>query len=606
MAKSPSITIKEIDKSSYTVTNSQTVLAIIGYGTKGPTDKPQMITSKNEFIKTFGTIPSESPLGHLAAYRAFNQTNKIIYQRVADDTAVEATIVLSQPGYQEFSTPTSATIFSSSETYTFDIAVNGAGASTITIVADGEKTLTEIAALIDAELTGATCAVNSSTNLIRVTSDEYDGTISITNLSVDFGALFTTSIAVAPKDTITFTAQETGEAGNEISVKKTSYIDPVTSNVIHTIEVYYNSAIVETFNNVSLDTNEDTYFVDVINKSIDNGGSEYISVTANDVNASGAIVLENGEFVLAGGTNGIPTSLDDEDSLFIAALGIDSYLANPELFDFHILITPDIQSQAVQDAAITLANSSQRQDFIYIVDPPIGLTYDQVTDWHNGIGEHGRTSALNNSFTATYWPWLKDYNPKEKEYTWVPGSVFLAETYLTADNNTGPWSAPAGETRGKLISSDIETSPSFAQREVLYGDPNAVNPIVEFNSKGIIVYGQKTTYRGNSAVNRISARRTIIYIKKLIRKAMEGIVFEPHTPASWNKASLAINDILQSVASQGGLSDYFVQIDGDTNTESLIAQGIMSGIVTVIPVGTIERIELGIKFLSPGTIISED
>ena len=156
-----------------------------------------------------------------------------------------------------------------------------------------------------------------------------------------------------------------------------------------------------------------------------------------------------------------------------------------------------------------------------------------------------------------------------------------------------------------MITSDIEKSPSFAQREVLYGDLNAVNPIIMKPGRGVIVYGQKTTLRENSAVNRINVRRTLIHIKKLVRNAMSGMIFEPNLPSSWADATTAITDILGYIKANGGIDDFSVAINANTNTQNTIAQGIMKGIITIVPVGTIERIQLDIKFLSPGATISE-
>ena len=49
MAQSPSVTILERDMSSFTVTSADTVLAILGFATKGPIGIPTMVTSKKEF-----------------------------------------------------------------------------------------------------------------------------------------------------------------------------------------------------------------------------------------------------------------------------------------------------------------------------------------------------------------------------------------------------------------------------------------------------------------------------------------------------------------------------------------------------------------------------
>ena len=619
MAKSPSIRIREVDKSSYTVTESSTVLAIVGYATKGPIGEAKMVTSRNEFVQMYGGIPVNSPYGHLAAYRAFNQTNKIIYYRVANEDADSAALELDDgvpatSGYHEFSHAIEPVFdYTASSDYVFDVTVDSGASETITIAspASGPWYLEDIASSISGFLTGASCALVDGK--IRITSDTSGASsgISIADQVSGGESLFDllgveNVVPGEPEASatteLTFNAIESGSATDNISIvisSATSPLDSTKSN--YTIEVLYGGDTVETFDDISLDPNDDNFFMDVINKDPDNGGSRWVNVEDGQiVPASDPYVLVTGTYNLSGGNDGIPES--GGASLFVTALGSDKDLANNELFDYHILSTPDNISTAVQNAAISLTES--RQDFIYLADPPFGLDYNQATDWHNGQG-NGRNSALNTSYAATYWSWLKEYNPQTDEYTWVPPSVYLAELFLNTDNNYAPWSAPAGEIRGRLITSDIEHSPSFAEREVMYGGLNALNPIVEFPSKGIMVFGQKTTLRANSAVNRINVRRMLIYIKKLIKNAMEGMIFEPHTPESWNRASSSITNILESVRANGGIDDYQVIIDGSVNTQNFIAQGIMRGIITIVPVGTIERVQLDVKFLSPGATITE-
>lgn len=902
MAKSPSITIREVDKSTYAVTSSETVLAIVGYGTKGPIGKAQKIASRNEFVQTYGPLPEKSPWGHLAAYRAFNQTNQIIYYRVAEKegsnaaipsergitnahpatagyqefsqidpvaygsytlqqvydfqvtvdgeptstrnvfipspasgdwilsdiaNAINNQITSATEGFQEFSTTSDPTIPSNHRDYRFkasvdgtsvasgedlsvildpgaslsDIAtkvgavmasgsrgyqrwsfdtsvaigdttgladgvdydfnvdIDGVGATDVTITATLDMTYeqlideintyfdnnamgayayfdtggnghirvqsetegssstialaddnttsdgnplfaglntagsfesavagaassltedTDYSVSVDADTgrirvnsltTGSTSSISLTSptigmslgtlldgilganngedaidasaemadNRIRITSDRTgDSSEILIEESTDGGAdngdlvsLLGTETAVAGEDAvfesatdnILFTALESGSATNEISVVKSSRTSPVDDSTIHTVEVYYQDELQETFDDVSLAEADDNFFVTVINQDPSNGGSEWVTVDYEDNDDNGSLQFadgtyhlgkaqddtdteytdgdEIGEYDYRVGTDGIPSS--GGASLFTDALASSKDLGNMEVYNYHILLTPDNGSEATQNAAINLAH--YRRDFIYVADPPYGLEYDDVADWHNGKGSHGRNTAINTSYAATYWSWLKTYDATLGEYVWCPPSVFVGAKYIEVDSRFGPWFAPAGDTRGRLVASDIEASPSLPQRDLLYGDLNAVNPIVNFTAKGIEIYGQKTLYRANSAVNRVNVRRTLIYIKKLIKNAMEGIVFEPHTPESWNRATNLISSILDNVSTQGGLEDYQVQIDGTTNTEDLISQGIMYGIVTVVPVGTIERINLSLKFLNPGATI---
>ena len=542
MANSPSVTLIEKDASSYAVTTSNTILAIIGYATKGPINDVQLVTSRNEFLEKFGPPSDDSPYSSLAAYRAFNESNQVLFYRVADE-----------------------------------------GGDSISAVA-AER-------IIDGDTT------TGDTARVRILMDEK------------------------------------GSALNGSYITVATRINPVSGDSEYDIKFYYSATLKETFSDVSWVSGDTNYFETVINKDSDNGGSAWFSVDVDFEDASGdtataviadgtyyigqtqggdtrawatgdtwvALYGDSKEYDFRAGIDGIP-ALNTGDTLFTDALATSAELANQELWDYHILITPDTSDEVVENAAITLAE--YREDFIYIADPPDNKTYTNVAAWHNGTGSQGRTTALNSSYAATYWPWLKDYNSVSGEYVWAPPSVFVAEKYLSVDRNFNPWYAPAGDVRGKITAFDARYSPSFAERNSLYGDLNAVNPIVNFNVKGLEIFGQKTLLRSASALNRLSVRRMIIYAKKLIKTAMDSMIFEPHNTDSWAKATNLINNILEPIRQDSGLSDYRVVIDETTNTASLIQQSIMYGIIQLVPTGTIEIIELDIQIQAAGTTIT--
>ena len=442
-------------------------------------------------------------------------------------------------------------------------------------------------------------------------------------IAIDAEVIYIEAISETLTDNILLKAIEKGSATNSIIVVKTSRTNPVNASIIHKVEVYYDGDIKETFDDVSMTIGESSFFVDVINADPLNGGSTWINVEyeANDaapiefpneayslgVDAgseieytAGALI---GEYDFRVGTDGIPSSdvQTSNSAAFVTALDTAGDLGNTEAYDYHILITPDNGSEAVQGAALTLAN--YRKDFMYIADPPQSLTYTQVVDWHNGTGSLGRNNVLNTEYGCSYWSWLKDYDSTNGEYVWCPPSVFVAEKFMEIDRIYGPWYAVAGDTRGKVVAYDYEKTPSLAQREILYGDLNAMNPFVFFDSKGIEIYGEKTLLRENRAQNRIHVQRMVIYAKKLIKKAMDGIVFEPHLESSWNRAVNLINSILEPIRQANGIDDYKVTIDGTTNTADVIAQSIMKGVIQIVPVGSIEVIDLAITLYNPGSTI---
>lgn len=484
----------------------------------------------------------------------------------------------------------------------------------------------------------AVCEINSSSALIRITAQDISNIGTASSIEItsgvsgdaeDFVSLVGTEDAVDgtaeilqdSTDNIVIKSAEKGSSANKIIVEKTSETDPLTKEDVHTINVYYGDLIKETFSDVSLNITDDDFFGKIINAEPGNGGSEWIEIDYEDRpvgSEDGLITFPDGTYQLGTGsdeytdgdeysdydykvgTDGIPSS--GGASLFVNAFDVSGPLGNQEVNDFDILITPDNGSEITQNSAIQLANF--RKDFLYLMDPPFGLEYDEVVDWHNGEG-YGRNSVLNNSYAAVHWSWLKDYNKFAKENFWQTPSAFIATKLVEIDNKFGPWSVAAGDNRGKLIAIELENSPSKVERDVLYNKTNRVNPIVKFTGKGIEVYGQKTTLRGTSALRNIHVRRTVIYIKKLIKNAMEGIVFEAHTQDSWNRAVNYINSILEGVRQKGGLENYSVQINGSMNGEQEKAEGVMKGVIKIVPVGVIEHIDLNLSILNPGAEITE-
>lgn len=424
-------------------------------------------------------------------------------------------------------------------------------------------------------------------------------------------------------DVIAITSKELGSSTANIMLQKSSAVNPVDNSVVNTISIYYDGDLQETFSDVSLKISDDNFFAKKINDS--ESGSDFVTVETFDNNGDGAITFADGSYQLGTpatdtsveftsvmdendfdaydyvvGTDGIPVA--GGEALFVDALSSSSSLANIDLYNFHILMTPDSNEESVQNAAIGLAES--RKDFVYLVDPPFGLSYSEVVDWHNGVGDYGRTAAVSSSYGIIYWPWLKDYDSYYKKYVWVPPSVFMGEKFLEIDKIYKPWYSPAGDSRGKLSSaSDVETSPSFAEREQLYGDFNCVNPIVDFYSKGIEIFGQKTALRENQAVNRVNVRRMIIYIKKLIKLALDGMLFEPNNPDSWQRAAGMVNSILERVKQANGIDQYVTIFDSTTNTPDVVAQNYMKGIIQIVPTGMIEFIEITLNIYRSGTVL---
>jgi phage tail sheath protein FI len=167
------------------------------------------------------------------------------------------------------------------------------------------------------------------------------------------------------------------------------------------------------------------------------------------------------------------------------------------------------------------------------------------------------------------------------------------------------WFAPAGDKRGKLSVSGLRYSPNKADRDILYGELNAVNPIVDFATKGITIYGQKTLQRETTALNRVNVRMTVNEIKKRVKVKMDELLFEANTPSVWTKAKASVDAILEPIRLAGGLETYKTVFDATINTADVVQQNIMKGIIRIVPVNTIEEIEINMFVDPSGTTFTE-
>lgn len=423
------------------------------------------------------------------------------------------------------------------------------------------------------------------------------------------------------ESTIDISAKTEGSWGNNITVRfyseaSSTYdadLGTFITAPIYKVEVYYLGKIAEEYTDVGWTDNTAENYVEALFTTTYGEGSDYISIEFTDGGAPPADIGEDDDYLALGdGANGIPIVSDDMTIEWADALnngvftelsrGINT-LANSENYEFDVVLAPGQSSPVIINGLISLVNA--RRDTMAIIDPPFGLNHEDVVDWHNGQGS-GNTAAFNTSYAALYWPWLHDYDPYNKQYIWLPPSGYVAKQYVYTDNISDPWQAPAGMTRGKITALDIEQSASQTQRDLLYGEMNAVNPIVNFVGEGITIWGQKTLLRDTKATNRVNVRRLLIFAERLIAKMAKSFIFEPTDETTWADFTRRANAILEPIRIRRGLYTYKVVMDSTTNTAAVINQNKMVGNIFLQPTKTAEFIEVTFTITATGeTFISE-
>lgn len=308
--------------------------------------------------------------------------------------------------------------------------------------------------------------------------------------------------------------------------------------------------------------------------------SDYIRIEDNtDVSilpASGTYALgqENTTgFDYIVGADGYPIDPDDLDDLVIGnpteATGLYT-ISEPEQIDIDLIAIPGHSSTTVVTALLEFCED-YRQDCLAIIDPPFGMSPNEIVAWQNGLHEDNSTK-FDSDFGALYWPWVKVRDTFNQIDVWVPPSGSAMSVIAQNDQIGAPWFAPAGSTRGIVPGIiDVYTRPTLAERDLMYGYRNCINPIVQFvDSTGFVVWGQKTLQRAPSALDRINVRRMMFYVEKRIRAASRALLFEPNDDIMRQNFATIASTILREVVVGRGITNYVIKADSELNTADVI------------------------------------
>ena len=309
-----------------------------------------------------------------------------------------------------------------------------------------------------------------------------------------------------------------------------------------------------------------------------------------------SVTLTNGTYTLSGGNDG-SDSIDDLKSEAITALS----LLNTDIYTLDLLEIPGITDPAVVHAGLTTCE--ERGDTLYIVDPPKSLTYQEAIVWHNSSQE--TSAAFNSSFGCLYWSWQYIYDNVNSETVLVPPSVVVGPVFARSQNMSKAWYAPAGLTRG-LIKNALrsETVPDSKVVDLMYTSPNNINCIITHPTAGLVVFGQKTLWREDTALDRVNVRRLVTHIKRFVKNVCQFLVFEPNDRTTWNKFEDLVTPSLESLVSNRGLYDFKVVRGEKIVTDADIDNYRMPGQILIKPTKSAEYLPIDIVITATGVEFS--
>lgn len=378
------------------------------------------------------------------------------------------------------------------------------------------------------------------------------------------------------EDSLSISLLESGTYGN-------GYKLDISENEDNTYNIKVRNnrdSIIESIENVALD------------KLVVGYTSNYISIKSTNPQT---VSLESGTYIFAGGNDGI------EDITAADYIKAAESLAS-ESVDINLISTPGISDASVINALLAIAET--RGDCLYLVDPPKGLERDGVRQWRNGEGGTYQHAAFNSNYGALYYDWITIYDSVNKEYVKVPPSVVVGATYAYSDRVSELWYAPAGLTRG-VIRGAISTESNLTKGDVdlLYED--GINPIYEDPQVGLVVWGQKTLYKEDTALNRVNVRRLMNYLKKVVTSACKYLVFEPNDRLTWNSFEMKVIPTLESIKNRRGIYGYRIVKGESIVTDEDIDNYRMPGMIMVRPTKAAEEIPIYFVITSTGADFNE-
>jgi uncharacterized protein len=316
----------------------------------------------------------------------------------------------------------------------------------------------------------------------------------------------------------------------------------------------------------------------------------------------------SGEVVLAGGGPVLSRLATDDylgDAAARSGLGgleaIDdvTMIAAPDLMATYEQGHIDLDAvQAVQQGLID--HCQNMKDRMVILDPPPGLSAQQVREWRR------EKARYDSKFATLYWPWVKVFDPSSQTNKLIPPSGLMAGIWGRNDDTRGVHKAPANEVVAGAL--DIETNITRAEHDSL--NPEGINVIRAFPGRGIRVWGARTL-SSDPAWRYVNVRRLFNYIESSILNGTQWAVFEPNDLDLWQRLSRTVNSFLLGLWRNGALfgatpaEAFYVKCDSETNPPDVVDAGQVVIEVGVAPVKPAEFVVFRIAQYASGGGLEE-
>jgi hypothetical protein len=429
-------------------------------------------------------------------------------------------------------------------------------------------------------------------------------------------------------------------------------VGPGTAQGTKKIEVYWNSALVETFDNLSANPTDPNFYTTAIN-----GVSQYITIASVNTNYSltsplplgtagthaastvnpwnvafygtaassqwavnppmpfGAInagwlyqtvstVLDTGcQFV--NGYNGENAQPSD----FVGVYNPDDTGTGLKCFENTDTVNVNMLSAPMDNIDVSVMQEmtriAQEINAMAVADVPAGLNIWQAIDWHNGKGPWTGQGRINNCYLAVFWNWFTLTSPFDGLEKMVPPTLGALRCFAATFANTKPWRAAAGFTNGQIPEAlSVEyTTISNDAKQAMFANGNAINPI--WNTRGqFLVWGDRTMQVAQSKLQSIHTVNLVNWIVSGMSDIGIQFTFDPNDQDLLNQLTLAFTAFLDQIQNEQGLEQYALVCDSSNNTAATRNNREVIVNLQIIPTDVMERLLLYITVNSSGATLT--
>ena len=256
-----------------------------------------------------------------------------------------------------------------------------------------------------------------------------------------------------------------------------------------------------------------------------------------------------------------------------------------------------------------------RQDCIGLIDAPryfclndeaklVRSTDITSTIANNIIPNLKYLLNINSSYSAGYCNWFQIADSYSGDLIWLPPSIKAAGIYTFTDTYYHKWDAPAGMNHG-VVTNVIDTafSPYNDEAGKIYAA--SWNYATNYPIDGIVIEGQKTFQRAQTALDRVNVRRLMNYLKKNVTRVAKYFLYEGNTAWLRQRFVDTIRPIFEDAVNGYGLSEYVIKCDDENNTAQTIDRNELHCTIGVRPVKAVEFIVLNFVLVNQSASISE-